>query len=415
MQDAFPRKKMRILVICQYYYPEPFRITDICEGLAARGHEVMVVTGRPNYPEGILYEGYSHGRKKDEVIRGVRVHRCAILPRGRGSVGRLLNYVSYAVLSKSYALSKKCVTSDGKAFDVVFCNQLSPIMMAEAAAAYKRRYRVPLVLYCLDLWPDSLTLGGISASSALFRVFEHMSRRLYGAADWLPVTSRSFRNRLQQLGVAGQRIQYLPQYAEDVFGELEAGRAEGPYRLVFAGNVGRAQNLEVLIRAASLLRDVSVEFHIIGDGTDLEAVQKLAVKEGLENVVFHGRRPLEEMPQFYSMADAMVVTLASDPVLTLTLPGKVQAYMACGKPIIAAANGETAEVIAEAQCGYCGPAEDSDALARNIRLFLDDKDKHALGRNARIFYERHFERQRFLDSLEELLWHGELEPEAPQP
>lgn len=399
--------KMHILVVCQYYYPEPFRITDICEEMVRRGHEVQVVAAYPNYPEGVIYDGYGRGKKIDEVINGVKVHRCAVFPRGKGSIRRMLNYVSYAVSSSCYVLSKKCTASNGTGFDVVFCNQLSPVTMAEAAVVYKRKHHVPLVLYCLDLWPDSLTLGGVNSSSALFKVIKYISKRLYGVADKIAITSHSFRSRLQRLGVPTRKILYLPQYAEDLFGELVLGRTSGTCRLVFAGNVGKAQNLEVLVQAACLLQDVPVEFHIVGDGTELEKIKALAGRKKLGSIVFHGRHPLEEMPYFYSMADAMLVTLASDPVLELTLPGKIQTYMACGKPIIGAANGETAKIIAKAQCGYCGSAEDGAVLAKNIRLFLAQGDSHTLGYNARMFYERHFDRQRFLDKLERLLMEGE--------
>lgn len=406
MQKACPENKMRILVICQYYYPEPFRITDICEEMARRGHEVQVVAAYPNYPEGVVYAGYGRGKKTDEVINGVKVHRCAVIPRGKGGIRRVLNYISYAVSSTYYVLSKKCTASNGNKFDVVFCNQLSPVTMAEAAVAYKRKHHIPLVLYCLDLWPDSLTLGGVDGTSVLFQVIEHISERLYRAADRIAIASRSFRNRLQRLGVPARKILYLPQYAEDLFGEMAASGTGGICRLVFAGNVGKAQNLEVLVQAAGLLREAPVEFHVVGDGTELEKIRTLAGRKKLDSIVFHGRHPLEEMPYFYSMADAMLVTLASDPVLGLTLPGKIQTYMACGKPIIGAADGETAEIIAEAQCGYCGPAGDGVALAGNIRLFLEQGDSLVLGRNARMFYESHFERKRFLDTLEVLLMQG---------
>ncbi len=153
--------KKKILVICQYYKPEPFRIADICEEMVRRGHEVQVVTGYPNYPEGILYEGYGKGKHIDEVINGVKVHRCYTVPRQTGAVKRMMNYYSYAVSSVKYILSKKCVASDGISFDVVFCNQLSPVMMAYAAIAYKKKYKIPAVMYCLDLWPESLIAGGV--------------------------------------------------------------------------------------------------------------------------------------------------------------------------------------------------------------------------------------------------------------
>jgi len=163
--------KKKILVICQYYKPEPFRISDICEEMVRRGHEVHVVTGYPNYPEGVLYEGYGKGKHIDEVINGVKVHRCFTIPREQGVAKRFMNYYSYAASSVKYVLSDKCKPTDGTKFDVVFCNQLSPVMMGEAAIAYKKKHKVPTVMYCLDLWPESLVAGGIKRTSPIYRAF----------------------------------------------------------------------------------------------------------------------------------------------------------------------------------------------------------------------------------------------------
>ena len=313
--------KKKILVICQYYRPEPFRVSDICEEMVRRGYEVQVVTGYPNYPEGVLYEGYGKGKNIDEVINGVKVHRCYTVPRQTGSVKRLMNYYSYAISSTNYVLSKDCVASDGKLFDVVFCNQLSPVMMADAAIAYKKKYKVPVVMYCLDLWPESLIAGGITRESMIFKFFHHVSKKIYRQVDKILITSRMFSEYLRnEFGVEKERIEYLPQYAEGIFEQIPPREEDGVFNFMFAGNIGAVQSVETVIRAAEMLNCEPAIFHIVGGGTDLERLKGLA--EGLENIVFYGRRPLEEMPEFYAKADAMLVTLAADPVLSLTLPEK---------------------------------------------------------------------------------------------
>lgn len=391
--------KKKILVICQYYKPEPFRISDICEEMARRGHEVHVVTGYPNYPEGILYDGYGKGKHIDEVMEGVHVHRCYTVPRETGSVKRLMNYYSYAVSSTAYVLSKDCVASDGEPFDVVYCNQLSPIMMADAAIAYKKKYKVPVVMYCLDLWPESLIAGGITRESAIYKFFHHVSKRIYRQMDKILITSRLFSNYLgEEFGIKEDKIEYLPQYAEGIFEQIRPREDDGTFNFMFAGNIGAVQSVETVLKAAEMLKDEPVIFHIVGGGTDLERLQKFGKK--LENVVFYGRRPLEEMPEFYAKADAMLVTLAADPVLSLTLPGKVQSYMAVGKPIIGAIDGETKIVIEEAQCGFCGKADDAAGLAENIRQFMNSEDRVTMGQNARKFYEENFQEELFMDKLE---------------
>lgn len=389
---------MKILVICQYYYPEPFRVNDICEEMVKRGHEVTVVTGEPNYPEGQIYKGYENHAHSDEVINGVKVHRCPIIPRKTGTLYRFLNYFSYPYQAKKYI--KNLRASDGKPFDVVFVNQLSPVMMAEPAISYKKKYGTPVLMYCLDLWPESLVAGGIGRGSVIYKFFHKISRRIYRQMNRIFVTSRMFSGYLnREFEIDDGVIDYLPQYAEGMFEKLPCREPDGKTNFVFAGNIGAIQSVETIIKAAEEIKDSPVNFHIVGGGTDLERLKGLA--DGLENVVFYGRRPLEEMTEFYSMADAMLVTLKADPVLSLTLPGKVQSYMAAGKPIIGAIDGETKEIIEKAGCGYCGKAEDADELAGNIRRFINDGKTAELGSNARDFYEKYFERQKFMDELEE--------------
>lgn len=390
---------MKILVICQYYYPEPFRISDICEEMVRRGHEVLVVTGYPNYPEGILYNGYGKGKHIDEVINGVRVHRCYTVPRQTGSVNRLLNYYSYVVSSQKYVSSKDCVASDGKPFDVVFCNQLSPVIMAFAAIAYKKKYKVPVVMYCLDLWPESLIAGGISRESQIYKYYHHVSKKIYRQMDKILITSRLFSKFLQdEFGVGEKQIGYLPQYAEGIFEQIPAREEDGTFNFMFAGNIGAVQSVQTVIKAAEILNDEPVIFHIVGGGTDLDTLKEKA--KALKNVVFYGRKPVEEMPAYYAKADAMLVTLVADPILSLTLPGKVQSYMAVGKPIIGAIDGEAKIIIEEAKCGFCGKADDAVELADNVRKFIKYNNKSELGLNARNYYNNNFCRDSFFIKLE---------------
>lgn len=404
MREESSCYKKKILVICQYYKPEPFRISDICEEMVKRGHAVHVVTGYPNYPEGILYDGYGKGKHIDEVINGVKVHRCFTVPRGTGNVKRLLNYYSYAVSSTAYILSGKCVTSDGKPFDIVFCNQLSPVMMADAAIAYKKKYGVPAIMYCLDLWPESLIAGGITRGSFLYRYFHMVSKYIYRQMDKILITSRMFSDYLQnEFGISQKNIEYLPQYAEGIFEKMPPKEENGVFDFVFAGNIGEIQSVETILKAAELLRDEPVKFHIVGGGTDLERLQKIA--ENLDNVIFYGRHPLEDMPEFYAMADAMLVTLKGNPVLSLTLPGKVQSYMAVGKPIIGAIAGETEIIIKTSGCGLCGKAESATNMENNIKHFISaNTDRRIMGENSRKYYEEFFEKKLFMKKLESMIF-----------
>lgn len=394
---------MKILVICQYYYPEPFRITDICEELVRQGHEVMVVTGTPNYPMGEIYPGYKNGQRMDEVINGVKVHRCVTAPRKTGAWNRLKNYFSYPKASKKYV---KMLAGD---FDVVFVNQLSPVMMAEAGIWYKKKHNKKLVLYCLDLWPESLCVGGIKKESTIYKVFKILSKNAYRNADEILITSRSFRTYLKDMfGISDERITYLPQYAETQFLGLKEKEQGEVFHLLFAGNIGAAQSVDTIIDAARILKEEAVMFHIVGDGSEIEHLKKLS--EDLTNVVFYGRKPLEEMPKYYEMADAMLVTLTDDPIISLTLPGKVQTYMAAGKPIVGAIDGETAVVLNDAQGGYCEPSGDASALANNIIKLMRSGVATEIGALNREYYLYWFSKEKFIkDLLENLNYKTEVE------
>lgn len=402
-EETKENEKKKILVICQYYKPEPFRISDICEELVCRGHEVHVVTGYPNYPEGVLYEGYGKSKHIDEVINGVKVHRCYTVPRQTGIAKRLLNYYSYAISSTKYVLSKKCVASDGKAFDVVYCNQLSPVMMAHAAIAYKKKYKVPVVMYCLDLWPESLIAGNISRNSVVYKYFDKVSKRIYKNMDKILVTSEMFQEYFESK-FAIKNTYYLPQYAEALFNpEICYKKPNEFIDLMFAGNIGIAQSVETIIRTAAKCKDMKqVRWHIVGNGSDFDRCQNLAEELKLGNLIFYGRKNIDEMPQYYSMADAMLVTMQKDEVLSLTLPGKVQSYMAAGKSIIGAVDGETRKVVENAKCGFVSNAEDINDLANQVKRFvsLKSEERENLGVNAREYYNKYFSKETFMDYLE---------------
>lgn len=395
---------MHILAICQYYKPEPFNVSDICEELVRRGHDVTVVTGRPNYPDGDLYKGYEGSKHLNETIEGVDVYRTRIIPRKKRTANRILNYFSFPLLGK------RCVRCLKKNYDVVLVFQFSPVMMAKPGLFYAKRKHVPLLLYVIDIWPESLLAGGVRKDSLLYRWFSNVSKKIYSSADVLAVTSPSFDGYIANL--IGKKVEalYLPQYAEDIFINTPVGLPEGyskkKINLTFAGNVGSAQSVETIVRAAALLEGHDeIVFHIVGSGSELDKCRALAQKLNLSNVIFHGRKPLEDMPLYHSVSDAMVATFSSMPTLALTLPRKIQSYMAAGRPIIGAVTGEAKYVIEEAKCGFCCKTEDYEGLAEICIAFseLTTEEKRQLGRSAKDYYENHFSRQIFFETLENQL------------
>ena len=384
---------MRILVICQYYFPEPFRIADICEELVKRGNSVTVVTGLPNYPEGKIYPGYRYGKKRDETINGVRIHRCFTIGRRQGAIFRFLNYYSFAWSSKRYVKHLK------DEYDLVFVNQLSPVMMANAGIAYRNKFHKKLILYCLDLWPESLVTGGIGRGSFLYRHFHNISKKIYSQADLIYVTSSMFSVYFQnEFGI--ESTKYLPQYSEDIFNpEICKKEKNGTVDLMFAGNIGKMQSVDTIIEAARLTKqEKTIRWHIVGDGSDLDRIKKEA--GDLENVIFHGRQALEDMPKYYAMADAMLVTMKKENIISYTLPGKVQTYLAAGKPILGAIDGEAQTVIRNAGCGLCGEAEDAAQLAENAIQFAKMNQADQFAQNALQYYKRYFSKDTFFYHLE---------------
>lgn len=387
---------MKILVTSQHYWPEPFPSTDLCETLAQRGHTVRVITDIPNYPMGIIYPEYRGKKHRQEQRNGVQISRVFTIGRRNNILFRFLNYYSFSLASACYARRLK------EDYDVVLAVQSSPVMMVRGGLAYGKKNKKKTAFYIMDLWPACLAAGGVGENSPIYKLFYRVSKKFYGRADRLLITSRMFRGYLREnFDIEDEKIGYLPQYASGQFDKLPAAGQKDTVDLMFAGNVGAAQSLTTVLEAADMLREVEkLRFHIVGDGSELEHLQQIAQQKNLANVIFHGRKPPEEMPSYYAMADAMVVTLTADPFIGLTLPAKVQSYMAAGKPVIAAANGEIPQVIADAGCGYCAPAEDSTAFAQAVRQFLDSPQKHTLGQNARSYYEKHFTREQFMETLE---------------
>lgn len=391
---------MNILVICQHYWPEPYPLEDVCEELVRRGHRVHVVTDVPNYPMGYIYPEYKHGKRREEIHNGVHVTRTFTIGRRKNILFRFLNYYSYAISSTLHVLGMK------EEYDVVFTNQTSPIMMVSAALAYAKKWKKKCVLYCMDLWPASLAAGGVSQRSPIYRFFGWVSKRLYKKADRILITSEMFREYLEhEIGVAGERICYHPQYADTRFEKVtKAYQNKETIDLLFAGNIGAAQSLDTVLKAAKILEArKELRWHIVGDGSELENLKVMAQKLELGNVIFHGRKPMEEMPAYYAMADAMLVTLTDDPFISLTLPGKVQTYMAAGKAIIGAADGEIPRTIKAAECGFCAKAQDAHGLAQAVEQFIADENGLLFGKNARAYYEKCFTRERFMMGIENAL------------
>lgn len=392
---------MKILVVCQYYYPEPFRIHEVCEELVNRGHSVTVLTGLPNYPMGVIPDEYKNGGHRDEYVNGVRVIRVEEIPRTKGKVGLAKNYVSFVVSGSLKALTLE------KDYDAIFVYQLSPILMAIPAYVAKWTMRKrKLSIYCLDLWPESLSSLGISKDSVFYKFMKWVSIRIYKGAYSVSYTSKMFKSYFEnELGLKNMKTVHIPQFADELFSKVGGKDTKDDEHInyVFAGNVGEMVSVDTIIKAAALVKDERIRWHIVGDGSALDDCKKLSKENHTEDVVtFYGRLPVEEMPRFYEMADAMILTLSDNEMISYTLPGKIQSYMAAGKAVIAAAGGEAANVIKSSECGMCAHAEDALGLAL-IAEQMANSDLKTMGANARKYYEENFGRKSHVDLIEKQL------------
>ena len=399
------KRKLHILATCQYGWPEPYPSLYPMEEMVKRGHYVHAITGIPNYPMGDIFEGYEKNKIVEEVHEGVHITHVPIIPRKHNVINRFLNYHSYPC-----SANKEIEKLSGD-YDVVFANQSSPVMMVEPAIRYAKKWNKKVVMYCMDLWPASLEVGGIKKTSPIYKFYYDLSKKIYTNVDKILVTSRMFQNYfIEEFGISEDRIEYLPQYAISEFDNIPDQPEKNTTDFVFAGNVGAAQKYYVVLKAAKSVQQEEISdtgkkicFHIIGDGQELDNLKKYAQDNRIQNVLFHGRKPSEEMPRYYAFADAMIVTLTDNPLVSLTLPAKVQSYMAAGKPILASANGEIANVIRESGAVFCVGANDDRGFVDIVKLFLNSDDRNDLGKKAQKYYDNNFSREKVMNKLEKIL------------
>jgi len=404
---------VKILIVTQYFWPESFRINDVALGLRERGHEVTVYTGKPNYPEGRFFPGYGFFGRSREDYHGVRVIRAPLIPRGNGGpVGLVINYLSFALLA-SLVAPFRCTG----AYDIIFVYEPSPVTVGLPALVLKWIKRAPILFWVQDLWPESLSATGAVRARWILGLVDRVIRFIYRHCDLILVQSQAFTPYVQAQGVPGNKIRYYPNSAEALYQPVtvEPQAAERRllpqgFRVMFAGNIGAAQDFETIISAAERLRDTSdIHWVIIGDGRLYDWVEQEVERRGLRGTVhLLGRHPVESMPRFFALADAMLVTLKDEPVFALTIPTKIQSYLACGRPVIAALEGEGAKVIRESGAGVAVKAGDAAALADAIlKVYRTPAaEREAMGQRGRDYFRQHFERSLLLGRVEE--WAQEL-------
>ncbi|MFJ4391945.1 glycosyltransferase family 4 protein [Pseudomonas soli] len=401
---------LKVLIVTQYFWPENMRINDLVRDLTSKGHEVTVLTGRPNYPEGRVFERYREAPEAFRCYEGAEVVRVPLIARGKRSVTLMLNYLSFFVCASvlgAFKLRKR-------RFDAVFVYAVSPIMAAIPAVVIGRLKRAPVFVWVLDLWPETLRAVGVVKHPRLLALVGKMVSWIYDRTDYLLLQSHGFLDSVRQYcnrPIAAERLVYFPSWAEDDFSSPEAAgpglisREPGVFTVVFAGNLGEAQDFPAVLDAAQALRDeVAVRWVIVGDGRMSEWLAEQVATRKLDNVHLLGRHPLEAMPGLFAQADALLVSLKTNDVFEKTIPGKVQAYLASGRPLLGMINGEAARVIVESGSGLACHSGDARGLADITRALaeVDESARLDMGRAGRLYYEQHYAKDKLMARLEEL-------------
>jgi colanic acid biosynthesis glycosyl transferase WcaI len=401
---------MNVLIVTNHFWPENFRVNDLAVGLVERGHQVSVITGVPNYPEGRFFPGYGIFKKLKEEYRGVRIRRIPLVPRGSGSsLWLMINYLTSAV---SFCLHAPFVCREK--YDVIFVFETSPATIGLPAVLLKKLRKTPVVFWVLDLWPESISATGALSNSLVLKSVSGLMRWIYKNCDRILASSKGFESNICKVLGYERQVDYFPNWVEP---EPEIGLQETQnlslptlpegFRVIFTGNVGAAQDFETILEAASLLKNqTDLQWIIVGDGRRLEWVRDEVKRRNLEKCVHClGRYPSHAMPWFYAKADLLLMPLKDEPIFRLTAPGKLQSYMASGRPILASLNGEGESLVRDAACGMCARASDPKSLADTLVKLknLSASERNQMGENGKRYSEEHFCRSMLFDRVENVL------------
>lgn len=402
-------KRLRLLVVSQYFWPEDFRINELVAELVARGHAVTVLTGLPNYPDGRVFPAYARAPADFASYRGARVIRVPLASRGDGGWRLIVNYLSFVVAASLLGPWRL----RGERFDAIFAFEPSPITVGLPAVLLRRLKGSPLIFWVLDLWPETLEAVGALRSPLLLRAVGRLVSFIYDRCDLVLAQSRSFIPQIARRCAENARIEYFPNWVESIYdmrGAVPADEIpvkEGTFDVMFAGNIGEAQDFPAILGAAERLKDdPRVRWLIVGDGRRAEWVRKEVERRGLAHrMLMLGRFPVERMPSFYRHADALLVSLKPDPIFSMTIPGKVQSYLAAGVPIIAMLDGEGARVIEQGGAGIVCPAGDSTGLASAVSRLaaMPANERAQMSRNGLHLSAAEFDRTMLIDRLERWL------------
>ena len=398
---------MRILIITQYFWPESFRINDLATALNDRGHEVHVLTGIPNYPNGSFFDNYTFFNKGKEEWNGIKIFRSILFPRGRGKgINLFINYISFAIFA-----SIKILFIQNR-YDKIFVFQVSPITVGIPAIVAKYKFKAPIFFWVQDLWPESVTAAGGVKNKYILFILNNLTNYIYKNSNKILVQSKAFMPYILNQKVDLKKLVYYPNSTENYYKSLKPdkellGKLPAGLKLMFAGNIGEAQSFDTLLETALLLKNeqINVQWIVLGDGRMKEYVSnKIKELNLIDNFHLLGSFPSTEMPKYFSCADALIVSLKKQSIFALTVPSKIQSYLACGKPILCSLDGEGSRIIKEANAGFVSPSEDPFNFALNIKKFINlrEEERNKLGINGQAYFNIEFERETLVEKLIEI-------------
>ncbi len=388
---------MKILVVCQFYYPERFTVSDICAELVSLGHDVSVVTGKPNYCYNEIIPAYR--KVKYEIIDGVKVHRVNLYPRKQSRLSIIRNYLSFHRNAKAF------MRRFNEQFDVVLSVSLSPVISIAPAVLYAKKHKVKHVLHCLDLWPESTVVtGAVKKDSPMYKMLFRWSRNLYLACDKIMVSSPSFADYFKEvLHIIDKPFPYVPQPSLGVHENLPPATFKKKYNFVYVGNIGTLQLIGEIAEAGKIIGTRGdVEVHLAGMGLQSENLKKYIADNSLKDIVtYYGPLPLEKAVTLYADADALIVPLKEGGTVGKTIPNKLVQYLKYGRPIIGSLSGDGRDVLVKTK-GAVLADQNAESIAKAMETIIDlpaDK-KEEMGRQNKLYYEEHFEIRRVAQLIE---------------
>ncbi len=394
------KKTDSVLIITERFYPEEFGINDLAIAWQAKGYEVAVLTQAPSYPFDKVYEGYKNKLFQRETGKGIKIYRVlSLMGYKKGVLLKVLNYLCFAFFASLVSLVI------GKKYNSVFVYHIGPLTQAIPAVVIKKLFENTFYIWTLDIWPDSVYAYGFKEKAISRKLLDSFVKIVYKNCETVFVSCKGFKRKIQKY-VPDARMIFSPQWAP---GDLNLDQVipheslKGGFNFTFAGNIGKVQNLENVIRGFALAAKSNdrIKLNIVGDGSNLEALENIVKEEKIANVYFWGRRPLKEMPRWFEGSDVLIISLIDEPIFSLTVPAKFQAYLASGKPIYCVMKGEVADLVINNKIGFVSHPNNIDDIKAGFEKFLS-APKHelqAFGSNMRSLLSNEYDRDKIIGQM----------------